>query len=171
MNVTDISTSKLASMASPFNPRVISAHDLKALGRSLRAFGTVEPIIVNERSGHIVGGHQRVKAALAEGIETLPVVVVDLDETGEKQLNLALNRIHGEWDENALTQVLSELKATGSDLDLTGFTTVEIDRLFAASDLLFEGLTDPDAVPEPPEDSARRSHPPRLEHAPLRGFG
>jgi hypothetical protein len=120
---------KLLGMGAPYNPRRIDADQLAALGRSLRTFGAVEPVVANRRSGRIVGGHQRIKAAEAEGIETLPVVWVELDETGEKQLNLALNRISGEWDEPALAALLEELGS--SAIDLTGFGSAEIDELIA----------------------------------------
>jgi len=129
MNVSEVSTAELAGMAAPYNPRKISKHDLEALRRSLKLFGTVEPIVVNKRSGHIVGGHQRVRAAEAEGIESLPVVHVDLDEPNERQLNLALNRISGEWDLDKLALVLGDLEAAGADLAFTGFTDVEIEQL------------------------------------------
>ena len=86
-----VSVEQLASMAAPYNPRRISDHDLKALQNSMATFGVVEPVVVNRSTGRIVGGHQRVKAAEAEGMATLPVVYVDLDENQEKQLNLALN--------------------------------------------------------------------------------
>src|SRR5437867_7200856 len=129
MDVTEVAISELSKMAAPYNPRTISDHDLEALRRSLRFFGTVEPIVVNKRSRHIVGGHQRVKAAQAEGIENLPVYYVDLDDPSEKQLNLALNRIHGEWDEEMLERLLAELKVGGADLELTGFSDEEISAL------------------------------------------
>src|SRR5262245_31043207 len=149
MELESLKTSDLARMAAPYNPRQISDHDLEALRRSLRFFGTVEPIVVNRRSGRIVGGHQRVKAALAEGIEDLPVYFVDLDDPSEKQLNLALNRIHGEWDEAMLERLLSELKVAGADLELTGFTDDEIRALLVDEEVPQDGLTDPDAIPEP----------------------
>ncbi|MBZ5638307.1 MAG: ParB N-terminal domain-containing protein [Acidobacteriia bacterium] len=114
MQIEHVSTTQLAGMAAPYNPRRISDHDLDALRRSLRFFGTVEPIVVNKRSGHIVGGHQRVRAAEAEGIDTLPVVYVDLDDPSERQLNLALNKISGEWDEEKLAAVLAELEQVGA---------------------------------------------------------
>jgi DNA modification methylase len=152
METIDVPTRELATMAAPYNPRTIEDHDLDALRRSLRYFGTVEPIVVNKRSSRIVGGHQRVKAALAEEIESLPVVYVDLDDPSEKQLNLALNRIHGEWDAEKLEEVLRELELLGADLDLTGFTQVEIDELLRGSDEPIDGLTDPDALPEPPDE-------------------
>ena len=113
MQIENVEVSQLADMAAPYNPRKISDHDLEALRRSLKFFGTVEPVVVNKRSGHIVGGHQRVRAAEAEGIESLPVVYVDLDDPSEKQLNLALNRISGEFDIDKLGAVLADLEAAG----------------------------------------------------------
>ncbi len=153
METIDVPTATLAGMAAPYNPRTISDHDLQALRRSLKFFGAVEPVVVNRRSGHIVGGHQRVKAAEAEGIESLPVVYVDLDDPSERQLNLALNRISGEFDVDKLAELLRDLEAQGADLDLTGFTEIEIDELLqGGEDLPADGLTDPDAIPEPPDE-------------------
>ncbi len=145
MDVTEVPTSDLATMAAPYNPRQISDHDLEALRRSLRYFGTVEPIVVNKRSGRIVGGHQRVKAAQAESMVSMPVVYVDLDDPSEKQLNLALNRIHGEWEPDLLADLLRGLEAEGADLALTGFAEDELARLMAEANA---GLTDPDDAPE-----------------------
>ncbi len=156
MRVQHQPTLKLAKMASPYNPRRISDHDLAALRRSLRRFDCVEPVVVNSRTRRIVGGHQRVKAAEAEGIEKLPVVHVDLDEAQEKQLNLALNRIHGEFDPEALSGVLAELQQLGADLELTGFTDDELTDLLDVVVEPKDGLTDPDAIPEPPDDPATR---------------
>ncbi|MCP3996048.1 MAG: DNA modification methylase, partial [bacterium] len=124
------------------------------LGRSMTTFGVVEPVVVNRRTGRIVGGHQRVKAAEAQGIAELPVVHVDLDETEERQLNVALNRISGEFDLDKLADLLKELEVTGADLDLTGFTTTEIDDLIRGLETPEDGLTDPDLVPEAPDDPA-----------------
>src|SRR4030095_14816175 len=135
-------------MAAPYNPRKISDHDLEALRRSMKFFGVVEPVVVNRRTGRIVGGHQRVKAAEAQGIAELPVVHVDLDEAQEKQLTLALNRISGEFDLDKLADVLKDLQAVGADLDLTGFTPGEIDDLIRGLETGTEGLTAPARGPE-----------------------
>jgi DNA modification methylase len=152
LRVEDVDTRVLSGMAWAGNPRRISEHDLAALRRSLKFFGTVEPIIVNQRSDHIVGGHQRVRAAEAEGIEQLPVVFVDLDDPSERQLNLALNRISGEFDVEKLQEVLAELQRAGADLELTGFTDIEIEEFLRGGDVPTDGLTDPDAVPAPPDE-------------------
>ena len=135
-------------MGASYNPRRIDPDQLLALRRSLRTFGAVEPVVANRRTGRIVGGHQRVKAAEAEGIETLPVVWVDLDETGERQLNLALNRISGEWDEDKLGELLLEMSKAGADIGLTGFDDSELQKILA--DLRRRQRGDPDDVPEAP---------------------
>ncbi|MEK6618922.1 MAG: ParB N-terminal domain-containing protein, partial [Nitrospirota bacterium] len=88
---------------SEYNPRSMSAHDFEGLKRSLREFGWVEPAVVNTSPGRenvIIGGHQRVRAAQALGQKTVPVVFVHVPPAQEKLLNLALNRISGQWDED-----------------------------------------------------------------------
>lgn len=126
-----MAVSALQEMAAEYNPRKISPEELGKLRRSLRYFGFVEPVVINRRSQRIVGGHQRVRAAAEEGFETLPVVFVDLDEPSEKQLNLALNRISGEWDDEKLREVLASLDADGADLKLTGFDERELEKILA----------------------------------------
>lgn len=120
-------TKTLAAMAAPYNPRKITDDDLNRLRRSLKKFGLVDPIIVNRISNTIVGGHQRVKAALAEGFEEMPVAYVDLDEPEERALNLSLNKISGEWDEPLLTDLLLELEKMGADLSDTGFSEADLE--------------------------------------------
>lgn len=156
MRVYQKPVAALARMAAPYNPRRISDHDLKALRRSLRRFDCVEPIVVNQRTERIVGGHQRVKAAEAEGIATLPVVYVDLDERAEQQLNLALNRIHGEFVPEALSAILADLKSLGENLELTGFDEGELADLLGLVEGPKHGKTDPDDVPTKPEPRTQR---------------
>jgi len=121
-------------MAAPYNPRVINEHDFAALRRSMTSFGVVEPIVCNKRTNRIVGGHQRVKAAQAEELPDLPVVWVDLDEAKEKLLNLALNRISGQWEDAALATVLASLKELGEDLELSGFNSHELELILSGWD-------------------------------------
>lgn len=120
-----VAVEALAAKGAPYNPRKISEHDLAALRRSLTTFGAVEPIVVNRRTGVVVGGHQRIRAAIAEGIPALPVVHVDLDDVAERQLNLALNRISGEWDTDRLGELLEGLKASGAD-EFHRFTRADV---------------------------------------------
>jgi len=115
----------------PYNPRKISPETLEKLKQSIEAFGYVEPIIVNKRTMHVVGGNQRLKAMKELGIKEVEAVIVDLDEKDEKVLNLALNKLMGQWDIELLRQVLSELDET--QRLLAGFTDLEIESLLADS--------------------------------------
>lgn len=129
MRVRSEKTADLAGRAAPYNPRQISEHDLEALCRSMDSFGVVEPIVVNDTTGNIVGGHQRVKAAQKLGLDKLPTVRVQLDPTQEKILNVALNRISGEFDDDLLATVVRQIKEDGEDPTLTGLLDGEIEDL------------------------------------------
>lgn len=108
-----------------YNPRKISQQQMDSLKASIERFGFVDPVIVNDRTGVLVGGHQRVKAAKELGLKQVPVVGVNLDEVEEKALNVALNKISGEWDLDLLKGVLENVQAGGLELSLTGFTEDE----------------------------------------------
>ena len=135
-----------------YNPRTISDEALAGLGQSIGRFGLVQPIIVNARTGRVVGGHQRLKVLQAKGVEATDVVVIDVEEAEEKALNLALNspRISGEWTADALgllEEVVGALPDLGESLrllDLRG----DLERLFPQT----AGDIDEDPVPEPPDD-------------------
>jgi DNA modification methylase len=117
-----------------YNPR----KDLKPgdpeyekLKRSMTEFGYVEPIIWNEETGNIVGGHQRYKILLEAGHTEVECVVVKLSADKEKALNLALNKVTGDWEIEALADLLHELNEQDFDLSLTGFDAAEIEDLFS----------------------------------------
>lgn len=116
-----------------YNPR----KDLKPgdaeyekLKRSIEQFGYVEPVIWNRTTGRVVGGHQRLKVLIDMGINEVDCVVVEMDENKEKALNVALNKISGEWDKDKLALLISDLQAEDFDVSLTGFDAAEIDDLF-----------------------------------------
>jgi DNA modification methylase len=113
----------------PYNPRKISDEVLNKLKKSIEEFGYVEPIIVNKRTMHVVGGNQRLKVLRQMGIGEVQSVIVDLDETHEKALNIALNKINGEWDLPALKDLLLEIDTGEIDIELTGFEMPEIEEL------------------------------------------
>lgn len=79
------------------------------LKKSILEFDMVEPLVWNKRTGNLVGGHQRLKILKELGIAEVEVSVVDLSEVKEKALNLALNKISGEWDFPILKDLLEEL--------------------------------------------------------------
>ena len=133
MNFEKISVGELKSAS--YNPR----KDLKPgdaeyekLKRSIQEFGYVEPVIWNKRTGTVVGGHQRIKVMKDLGYEEVDCVVVDLDEQKEKALNIALNKISGEWDEGLLATLLKDLDNNGYDITFTGFDLAEAQELFGS---------------------------------------
>ncbi len=116
-----------------YNPRTDLQPDdpeYQAIKRSIEEFGYVEPIIVNS-DYTVIGGHQRVKVLKDLGKVSVDVIVIDLDKTREKALNVALNKITGSWDMEKLSRVMEDLKLTDFDLTFTGFTQVEIDGMLA----------------------------------------
>ncbi len=124
--------------AAEYNPR----KDLKPgdaeyekLKRSIEEFGYVEPVIWNKRTGVVVGGHQRLKVMKDLGFTEVDCVVVDLDESKEKALNIALNKISGEWDNDLLASLLKDLDGSGYDITLTGFDLAEAQELFGSGSM------------------------------------
>ena len=101
----------------PANPRVMPEHERDALDRSLAEFGFVEPIVARRSDNRIIGSHMRVHAARRLGHADVPVVFVDVTDAQAKTLNVALNRIQGEWDEVLLARLLAELEET-PDVDV-----------------------------------------------------
>lgn len=108
--------------------------EYEKLKRSIEEFGYVEPVIWNERTGNIVGGHQRAKVMQDLGYEEITCIVVNIDELEEKALNIALNKISGEWDIPLLTDLLKELDESDMDVFLTGFDAEELGEMFGEKD-------------------------------------
>lgn len=106
--------------------------EFEKLKNSILEFGYVEPVIFNKRTGLIVGGHQRLEVMKHLGYTEVDCVIIDIDEKKEKALNIALNKISGEWDTALLTDLLKELDGDGL-ASLTGFDLNELDDLFANS--------------------------------------
>jgi DNA adenine methylase len=118
------------------NPRIMSPEDHEKLKTGMREFGDiveggiVDPLIVRRRDNLVIGGHQRLEDVLKLGLPRVPIVRIDISERRMKALNLALNKIHGEWDNDKLAEVLKELDGTAV-AELTGFDQEEIDRIIA----------------------------------------
>ncbi len=112
----------------PYNPRTISDEALNGLAASLERFGVVEPIIWNERTKHIVGGHQRFTVLKQRGDKEAQVIVVNLDATEEKALNVTLNNpnISGQFTDQ-LQEILTALKLDDSLWD--GLKELRLDTL------------------------------------------
>jgi hypothetical protein len=134
--------------AADYNPRRdLQPEDAEyqKLRRSMETFGYVEPIIWNERTGRVVGGHQRLKVLLEQGREDIEAVVVDLEEKDEKVLNVLLNKVKGRWDIGKLADLLQQLDETG-DMEVTGFEDWELQSLLMQydhiKDLMEEDFSD-----------------------------
>src|SRR3990167_37994 len=100
MEIVQVEISKLKF--AEYNPRQISEKDFEALKNSIEEFGFVEPVVVN-KDFTIIGGHMLVRAGASIGLKQVPCYFVDLDKNKEKVLNIALNKISGEWDFDKLT--------------------------------------------------------------------
>jgi DNA modification methylase len=137
----------------PWNPREISPEALAGLQMSIAKWGLVEPLVLNQRSGFLVGGHQRLEAMKRLGMEEAPVVLVDLDETEEKALNVALNSqaISGAFT-TGLEALLAEIKTEFPHDVYAGLRFDEIE--IPDADAMEYGANggDPDAVPETPTE-------------------
>ena len=132
------------------NPRRISGERLQALMRSLAADREMlgaRPLVALP-DGRVVCGNQRLVAAQELGWETIPTVVIDLDERRAAVWALRDNNGYGEWDDT-LASLLAELSSGGLDLDLTGFVPVDVERLLAEASASI-ALADPDDVPPLP---------------------
>ena len=99
---------------------------------SVMNYGLVVPLIMNKRTGNLINGHQRLKVLKDLGWTEVEVSLVDMDETKEKALNLALSRIDGDFDNKALSNVMAEIRAAGIDPITLGFTKSEVDKMFPA---------------------------------------
>lgn len=146
MNIKTLKATELK--AAEYNPRKdLQPEDAeyKKLRQSIEEFGYVEPIIWNERTGNVVGGHQRLKVLLEKGQEDIECVVVDLDDKDEKILNVLLNKVKGRWDIGKLADLLEELQEAG-EMELTGFEDWELQSLLMQydhiKDLMEEDFSD-----------------------------
>lgn len=132
MKIQNIPISKINP--AKYNPRI----DLKPghpeydrLKASITTYGYVEPLVWNKRTGTLISGHQRLKVLLEQGLTEVEVSVVDLSLAKEKALNIALNKIRGDWDEDKLAVLLQELSSIPDfNIELTGFDLPEISSIF-----------------------------------------
>ena len=139
------------------NPR-LNDMAVDAVAESLRAFGFRQPIVVDV-DGVIVAGHTRWKAAQKLGLAKVPVhVATDLTDSQIRAYRIADNKSGelAEWDMEILPLELTELNGD-FDFESFGFGEKELTQLLEEGDGIQQGLTDPDEIPEPPDEAVTQS--------------
>ena len=154
-----------------YNPRKISDQELLKLENSINEFGLVDPIIINLKNNKIIGGHQRYEALYnkytADNDFQPELNLIRLGDIGwvfedtelkisseaqEKALNLALNKISGEWDTVKLQPLLEEIQLSNLDISLTGFDEIELGEL--NTDIEKEEINNREIIEDAPEISS-----------------
>ena len=135
------------------NARTHTDEQVAQVAASIAEFGWTNPILVGA-DGVIIAGHARLLAARKLRMTEVPVIVLDhLTESQRRALVLADNRLalDAGWDEEMLRVELESIRDDGFDLELLGFTDVELEDLLQDTEDAHSGNTDEDAVPETPE--------------------
>ena len=148
MEIQTIEISKINPAT--YNPRLdlkLGDIEYEKIKNSITEFDLVEPLVWNKRTGNLVGGHQRLKVLKEQNIKDVQVSVVDLEPSKEKALNIALNKVQGDWDLSKLKDLLQELDTGEFDIGITGFDDIEIE------DLMTQFYVDDDKDDEVPEVS------------------
>jgi ParB-like chromosome segregation protein Spo0J len=138
------------------NARIHTEADLAKIAASIVKWGWTMPVLADEK-GVLIAGHLRISAAAELGLRSVPVVVARGWSEDEKQAyRLADNQLaaRASWDPEQLNNELQELKFAGFDVDLIGFEPDQLEAILAG--LGSNGLTDPDSLPEVPEQPVSR---------------
>lgn len=147
--IKDIMVSKLIPYAS--NSRTHSDAQVAQIAGSIKEFGFTNPVLIDGDNG-IIAGHGRVLAARLLGMETVPTIeLTGLTKTQIKAYIIADNKLalNAGWDMELLTLEMVGLRDEGFDLSLIGFDDDELANIFIDKT---DGLTDPDDVPDAPDE-------------------
>tara|TARA_A100001388_G_C28720309_1_gene476011 strand:- start:93 stop:1223 length:1131 start_codon:yes stop_codon:yes gene_type:complete len=146
MKINSIAIEKLIPYHN--NPRKDQAVDKVA--SSINEYGFQQPIVV-DKNMVVVVGHTRLMGAKKLGLKRVPTVIADLTETQAKAYRIADNRINEDstWDMELLNLEIAGLSEVDFDLDLLGFDSSELDKMFINNE---EYFADEDEVPEPPKE-------------------
>jgi ParB-like chromosome segregation protein Spo0J len=142
----------------PYNPRKIGPEMLNSLKENIRAHGFVQPIVIQKTGMVLIGGHQRLRAVkelcIEEGrnLPQLPAVILDVDDRTAKKMNIALNKISGDFDVPLLSELLETMHEvvliTQDEVMMMGFEPDDFGKLIQLND-------PPPALTEPPSGFAR----------------
>jgi ParB-like chromosome segregation protein Spo0J len=137
MNIAIVETDPEELKPYTKNPRKISDEEMEKLKRSLKQFGFIDPVIARQEDNMVIGGHQRLAAAIEIGMSKVPVIyLAGLTDNDSKLLNVALNKISGEWDNDLLLQLLKDLDE--DTFDISGFTEDDLLELELMEDAELE---------------------------------
>jgi len=145
-----ISTTDLVGFKN--NARTHSEEQISQIAGSIREFGFTNPVLVGA-DNDIIAGHGRVLAARKLSLSEVPCIRLGhLTDSQKRAYVIADNKLalNAGWDEELLKVELTGLEEEGFDLGLTGFSADELKALMSVE--VIEGKTDPDEVPEAPED-------------------
>jgi DNA modification methylase len=148
LEITYRPTSELIPYAR--NSRTHSEDQVAQIAASIQEFGFTNPVLIDEKG--IIAGHGRIMGARKLGMDEVPTITLHgLSESQRKAYIIADNKLalNAGWDDEMLRLEIADLKEDGFDLDLLGFEDEELSALEVE---VVEGQTDPDDVPEPPED-------------------
>lgn len=155
-------STKMMSVDSPVpakdNPRVHAEKQIEQIAASIREFGFNGTIVVTPDM-EILAGHGRLAAAKLVGLKQVPVMTVEgLTPAAIKKFRVADNKLglNATWDAVVLDSMIAEMRASDEDIAVLGFTDQDLLRVKDDADAIreggTEGLTDPNAVPDVPED-------------------
>lgn len=133
--MTDLSVTKInINQIKPYknNPKLHNKKQVSQIVNSIKEFGFVNPILIDE-DGEIIAGHGRYMAAQAMNMTNVPAIVLShLSDAQKRMYRIADNKLTelGKWSPELLQIEFKELSVMDIDLDLeiTGFETEEIDR-------------------------------------------
>ena len=138
------------------NPRLHNEADLGKIAASILKWGWTMPLLIDEH-GELISGHARVGAAIILELKSIPVIVArGWSEDEKRAYRVADNQLaaRASWDPERLRDELQALKFADFDLGLIGFEPDQLETILADSEA--SGLTDPDSVPEVPDQPVTR---------------
>ena len=141
MNVVTYEIDKINE--AEYNPRELSKKQHEDLYDSISKFGLVDPILINtnpERKNIVIGGHQRLKICKELNFKTVPCVELNISEQEEKELNIRLNKNHGQWDFDSLANFFEadDLVDWGFDMKEIKFSVPEINEIVQDMEVDFD---------------------------------
>ena len=112
----------------PGNPRKMDSRTYEKLKNSIKEFGLVSVLTINQKN-EVIGGNQRLRVLRELKWTEVPVIVISLPKNKERALNIALNKIQGDWDMPLLKDMLQEIDTGEINMELTGYDDRELEQL------------------------------------------